>query len=41
MSALKKGVWLAVFGPLLVLPFLRQRFWDTREIAQTDQKGAK
>ncbi len=28
MIALKRGFWLAFFGPLLALPFLRRRFWD-------------
>lgn len=41
MNALRKGVWLAIFGPLLMLPFLRHRFWDMRNPARRDRKGAK
>ncbi len=39
MSALRKGFWLAIFGPLLALPPLRRRFWDRPAKRDMNDKG--
>ena len=41
MTALKRGFWLAIFGPLLALPFLRRRFWDRVSDAPRKSDGPR
>ncbi|MGY6535957.1 MAG: hypothetical protein ACXIVG_11470 [Pararhodobacter sp.] len=41
MTALKRGFWLAVFGPLLALPFLRRTLWDRAPDQPTKTEAAK
>ena len=41
MIALKRGFWLAIFGPLLALPFLRRRLWDRPSELQNKTEGQK
>ena len=41
MTALKRGFWLAIFGPLLALPILRQRLWDRPSESQHNTEAGK
>ena len=41
MTALKRGFWLVIFGPLLALPFLRRCLWDHSADAQRRTEGQK